>query len=89
MHISTAAITTTEEPSNQMDSSTENPPFEETLNGSVAASEIMKPGTYMEAEGDPNGNTIPANGVPRWGPQHAGAQQLASMYSNSKRPKCM
>ena len=47
--------------------------------------EIMKRGGFMEAEGDPNGNTIPANGVPRWGPQHAGAQQLAGMYSDSKR----
>lgn len=47
--------------------------------------EIMKPGDYMEAEGDPNGNTLPQNGVPRWGPQHAGAQQLASMYSSNKR----
>lgn len=47
--------------------------------------DIMKPGDYMEAEGDPNGNTLPQNGVPRWGPQHAGAQQLASMYSSNKR----
>ena len=27
--------------------------------------DIMKPGDYMEAEGDPNGNTLPQNGVPR------------------------
>ena len=39
----------------------------------------------MEAEGDINGNTLPADGVPRWGPQHAGAQQLAGMYSDTKR----
>lgn len=47
--------------------------------------EIMKAGDFMEAEGDINGNTLPQNGVPRWGPQHAGAQQLASMYSSNKR----
>ena len=46
---------------------------------------IKKPGGYMEAEGDINGNTLPADGVPRWGPQHAGAQQLAGMYSDTKR----
>uniref|UniRef100_A0A8R1HW85 TMEM189_B_dmain domain-containing protein n=1 Tax=Caenorhabditis japonica TaxID=281687 RepID=A0A8R1HW85_CAEJA len=39
-------------------------------------------------EDDPNGNVVECDlgfQAPRWGPQHAGAKKLASMYSREKR----
>ncbi|CAI2298068.1 unnamed protein product [Caenorhabditis sp. 36 PRJEB53466] len=39
-------------------------------------------------EDDPNGNVVECDlgfQAPRWGPQHAGAKKLASMYSKEKR----
>ncbi|XP_077983021.1 plasmanylethanolamine desaturase 1-like [Glandiceps talaboti] len=48
---------------------------------------MAKPGTKEEidcmAEDDPNANVD--SGKARWGPSHAGAKELAGLYSNGKR----
>ncbi|KAI6182618.1 Transmembrane protein [Aphelenchoides bicaudatus] len=41
--------------------------------------------TESMPEDDPNGNSQVEPGKSRWGPKHAGAQTLASMYSSNKR----
>ncbi|VDK17854.1 unnamed protein product [Anisakis simplex] len=49
------------------------------LNGTISPREAMP-------EDDPNENVNPEGVVePRWGPKHAGAKQLASLYSKEKR----
>jgi len=83
MHNSTVTATNTSDDEKTLNSMDEH--SETDSQNAAEETEVMKRGGFMEAEGDPNGNTIPSNGVPRWGPQHAGAQQLAGMYSGGKR----
>lgn len=39
---------------------------------------------YSMPEDDPNSNSVDELSSPRWGPQHAGARELASMYNRGE-----
>lgn len=40
---------------------------------------------YSMPEDDPNSNSDPSSAAkPRWGPQHAGAKELAAHYSSGE-----